>query len=140
MKKKSPIRHKVRAHIREGKWVEQFIRGSGTTRKKPSKVVKTPPPTQQGTSLVMTGEEKEDYLHLINDAARKIYVFLRTERGFDHEQALYHLEEYAQWGEIPGVTSPLGTGEPVDNEIRALFDLPPVGGENHKEGEYIFDG
>lgn len=79
-------------------------------------------------SLTLTEEEKEDYDHLINDAARKIYVFLRVERDLTHVGALEQLEEYAQWGEIPGVTSPLGRGEPVDNEIRALFGLPPIKG------------
>lgn len=76
--------------------------------------------------LNLTQEEKEDYSHLVNDAARKIYVYIRTEWGLDHEQALDHLSEYAQWGEIPGVTSPLGRGEPVNNELRELFDLPPL--------------
>ena len=77
-------------------------------------------------SLTLKKEEKEDYDHFINDAARKIYVFLRVKRGLTHEGALEHLSNYAQWGEIPGVPSPLGRGEPVDNEIRALFGLPPI--------------
>jgi len=86
------------------------------------------PPTLQKTTLILTREEKEDYSHFVNDAARRIYIYLRTERGLDHEEALNHLEEYAQWGEIPGISSPLGSGEPVDNEIRALFGMPPIGG------------
>ena len=81
---------------------------------------------EEGMSLSLTREEKEDYSYLVNDAARKIYVYIRTEWGLDHEQALDHLGEYAQWGEIPGVTSPLGRGEPADDELRALFGLPPL--------------
>ena len=41
MVRKSPIRHKVRSHKREGKPVKGFVRGSGTSRKNPSKVVGT---------------------------------------------------------------------------------------------------
>lgn len=84
--------------------------------------------TMDSMSLTLKEKEKEDYDHFVNDAARKIYVFLRVKRDLTHVGALEHLEEYAQWGEIPGVTSPLGRGEPVDNEIRALFGLPPIKG------------
>lgn len=40
MKRKSPTLHKVRSHKREGKPVRSFVRGSGMSRKNPSKVVK----------------------------------------------------------------------------------------------------
>ena len=89
--------------------------------------------TMDSMSLTLKKEEKEDYDHLVNDAARKIYVFLRWERGLTHVGALEHLEEYAQWGEIPGVPSPLGRGEPVDNEIRALFGLQPLESSKFEE-------
>lgn len=39
MKRKPPIKHKVQSHKREGKPVKSFMRGSGTPRKSPSKVV-----------------------------------------------------------------------------------------------------
>ncbi len=40
MKRKSPTRHKVKSHTREGKPVRSFVRGSGTSKKKLSKVVR----------------------------------------------------------------------------------------------------
>ncbi len=43
VKRKKPVRHKVRGHTREGKLVKSFVRGSGTARKNPSKVVGTTP-------------------------------------------------------------------------------------------------
>jgi hypothetical protein len=67
----------------------------------------------------LSREEKEDYDNLANDAARDIYIYLRTKRNLTHEEALNQLEEYAQWGEIPGISSPLGKGEPVDKGIKA---------------------
>ncbi len=39
VKRKSPIKHKVRNHKREGKPVKSFVRGSGSPRKRPSKIV-----------------------------------------------------------------------------------------------------
>ncbi len=39
MTRKPPVRHRVRSHKREGKPVRSFVRGSGTSRKNPSKVV-----------------------------------------------------------------------------------------------------
>lgn len=131
MRRKPPIRHKVRDHTREGKPVKNYQRGKGTKPRDHCRrrvVGEWMVVAEDGMSLNLTQEEKEDYSHLVNDAARRIYVYIRTEWALDHEQALDHLSEYALWGEIPGVTSPLGRGEPVDDELRALFGLPPLAG------------
>ena len=70
----------------------------------------------------LTKREEEDRDNLIPNA-KKIYNFLRGE-GVSHDDTINQLGEYAQWGEIPGITTPLGNGEPVDNKIRKLFGLP----------------
>jgi len=55
VKRKKPIRHKVRSHKREGKSVRSFTRGSGTSRKNPSKVVgATPREVSKEPRLVRT--------------------------------------------------------------------------------------
>jgi len=77
-------------------------------------------PESEGSNL--TPDEKEERDNLTPNAM-KIYDFLRGE-GMSHDEVIDQLGEYSQWGEIPGIESPLGKGEPVDNKIRKLFKLP----------------
>lgn len=168
--RKSPVRHKVRSHKREGKPVKSFARGSGTSKRRSSRTVresidtatvypwtecqlKHPSVQKKILACVKQIEGKtggddpfticqasipcppkipdlpEDELelmkHLVNDPARRIYVHLRIDLGVSPEEAMNWFEEHAQWGEIPGVVSPLGRGKLVHAKLRELFDLEP---------------
>lgn len=43
VKRKSPVRHRVRSHTRKGKSIKSFVRGSGTKVRRPRRVVKKGP-------------------------------------------------------------------------------------------------
>jgi len=166
--RKSPHRHPVREHTREGKPVRDYERGNGVKRQRKSRVVgvgksnkypwtecqlKHPlvrkkilacvkqiegktggddPFTICQASILCPPKEPdlpEDELelikHLINDPARRIYIHLRVDLGISPEETINWFEEHAQWGEIPGVVSPLGRGKLVHAKLRELFDLEP---------------
>lgn len=44
MKRKSPIRHKVRSYLREGTRVDKYMRGEGKAPPKPRRIIGTPEP------------------------------------------------------------------------------------------------
>ena len=71
-------------------------------------------------------DELELMKHLINDPARRIYTHLRIDLGISPEETMNWFEEHAQWGEIPGVVTPLGRGLLVNSKLRKLFGVEPL--------------
>ncbi len=170
MKRKTPIRHRVRRHTRGGRQVKSFERGTGSLKRRSSKTVgkstnsaKKYPwtecqlkhPSVKKKILIcieqiegktgdddpfkicqasipcppkvpdLPNEDIELMRHLINDPARRIYVHLRKDLGIDREEVLDWFEEHSQWGEIPGIVSPLGRGRLVSAKLRKLFGVRP---------------
>ena len=74
-----------------------------------------------------------EYQHLIPNAKR-VYVKLRRHGGFNHDEAIEEVGCMAQWGEIEGVKSPLGSGSKEEEDYITRSVIRRV--KHQKKSEY----